>query len=262
MSEILFRDEIMQAIFSLRFDAPESESRRFHAVAEEMFDEIRRLESLLSRFIEDSDVAQINRLLNGESVIVSPETFRCLELAEDATRLTNGHFDIAYLSPSVDERLRPFSLLTKPRRIRSEVELLCIDLGGIGKGFALDHVASIPLSYGYSRVLLCADSSTMLAIDPPKNTPGWTVSVELDGESQQLELSNMAVSCSGTSVRGEHVFNVKRRGWTTQTKRCCLLDTSAAFADAFSTAAMTMDSNEIDLLYRSTDAVPQYVRPR
>ena len=238
-----FRDEIMQAFFLLRFDATESEAKRLHAVAEEMFDDIRRLEYLLSRFIEDSDVAQINRLSFGESVIVAPETFRCLELAEEATRLTDGRFDVAYLSPSVDERQRPFSLLTKPRRVRSEVESLQIDLGGIGKGFALDHVAPIPLRYGYSRVLLCADSSTMLALDPPENSPGWTVSVELDGEERQFELNNTAVSCSGTSVRGEHIFDVKRRVWITQSKRCCQLASSAALADAFSTAALTNDSS-------------------
>jgi thiamine biosynthesis lipoprotein len=122
--------------------------------------------------------------------------------------------------------------------VRSEVESLKIDLGGIGKGFALDHVASIPLLYGYSRALLCADSSTMLALDPPENTPGWEVQVELDGKEHRLELKNKAVSCSGTSVRGEHVFDVKRRIWAVPLKRCCVLAESAAMADAFSTAGL------------------------
>ena len=243
-----FRDEIMKAVFSLRFDAPESEARRLRAVAEEMFDEIRRLESLLSRFIEDSDVAQINRLSNGESVVVAPETFHCLELAEEATQLTDGYFDVAYLSSSVDGTERPFSLLTKPHRVRSEVESLQIDLGGIGKGFALDHVKPTPLSYGYSRVLLCADSSTMLALAPPENEPGWEVLVD---EHRQA-LSNKAVSCSGTSIRGEHVFDVKRRVWASQSKRCWIFALTAALADAFSTAALTMTAEEIDRLRRST----------
>lgn len=235
-----FRDEIMTAQFSVRFDASESESGRLCAVADEMFEEIHRLESLLSRFVEDSDVSQINRLSLGESVIVSQETFRCLELAEEATRLTEGHFDAAYLSPAVDGGLRPFSLLTSPHRVRSEVSSLHIDLGGIGKGFALDYVAPIPLSYGYSRVLLGADSSTMLALEPPENTSGWDVCIELDGNEQRVELSNRAVSCSGTSMRGEHIFDVKRRIWLTQTKRGYVFDSSAALSDAFSTAVLTM----------------------
>ena len=233
-----FRDEIMKAMFLFRFDAPESEVKNLRAVAEEMFDEVRRLESLLSRFIEDSDVAQINRLSHEESVIVTAETFRCLELAEEATLQTDGYFDVAYLSQPTGGTGRPFSLLTKPHRVRSEVPSLQVDLGGIGKGFALDYVASIPLVYGYSRALLCADSSTMLALDPPENELGWKVRVELDGTEHQLELSDTAISCSGTSVRGEHVFDTKRRIWGTRRKRCCLYAPSATLADALSTAGL------------------------
>ena len=111
-----FDDEIMTAQFSVRFDAPESEAKRLRAVADEMFEAIHRLESLLSRFVEDSDVAQINRLPLGESIVVSQETFRCLELAEEVTKLTEGQFDVAYLS-LVDAGTRPFSLLTSPHRV-------------------------------------------------------------------------------------------------------------------------------------------------
>ena len=244
-----FCDEIMTARFSVRFDSPESESKRLRAVAEEMFEEIHRLESLLSRFIEDSEVSQINRLAFGESVIVSQETFRCLELAEEATKLTGGQFDVAYLTP-VDAGARPFSLLMNPHRVRSEVTPLHIDLGGIGKGFALDYVAPIPLSYGYSHVLLCADSSTVLALDPPENTSGWEVFLELGGKERRVELNHRAVSCSGTSMRGEHIFDVKRRMWMGQTKRNYVFDQSAAFSDAFSTAILTMKGEE--MLFRRT----------
>jgi len=234
-----FHEEIMTAQFLVRFDAPDSEARRLRAVAEEMFDEIRRLESLLSRFIEDSDVSQINRLARGESCVVTQDTFRCLGLAEEANRLTDGHFDVAYLSSSA-EGSRPFSLLKSPCRVRSEVASLHIDLGGIGKGFALDHVSGIPLHFGYTRVLLSADSSTMLALDPPENAPGWEISIELDGKEQRVRLNNRGISCSGTSIKGEHVFDTKRQIWAAGTERCYVFDRSAAFADAFSTAALTM----------------------
>ena len=240
-----FSDEIMKAIFSFRFDAPESETECLRAVAEEMFDETRWLETLLSRFVEDSDVSQINRLSYGESIVVSSETFHCLELAEEVTRLTNGYFDVAYLSPSASGSERPFTLLYKPHRVRSEVKSLHIDLGGIGKGFALEHVSPIPLRYGYSRVLLGADSSTILALDPPDNKPGWEVHVEINGKEQSVELNNMAVSCSGTSVRGEHIFDIKRRSWILLSTRCCLLAPSATLADAFSTAGL-IDVNAIN----------------
>jgi thiamine biosynthesis lipoprotein len=198
----------------------------------------------LSRFVEDSDISQINRLSPGESVIVSQETFRCLELAEEATRLTDGYFDVAYLSPAADGTDRPFSLLTSPHRVRSQVASLHIDLGGIGKGFALDYVAPIPLNYGYSRSLLCADSSTMLALEPPENMLGWDVYIELDGKEQRIALNNRAVSCSGTSMRGAHIFDVKRRTWSAQMQRGYAFDSSAALSDALSTAALAMKGQQ------------------
>ena len=236
-----FSDEIMKAVFTFRFDASESESERLRAVVEEMFGEIRLLETRLSRFVEDSDVAQINRLSRGESVIVTAETFHCLALAEEAMQQTDGYFDAAYLSSPADGTDRPFSMLRKPHRIRSEVETLHIDLGGIGKGFALDHVTRIPLLYGYSRSLLCADTSTMLALDPPENMSGWEVYVELDGIKNRFELCGNAISCSGKSVRGEHIFDVKRRTWSAPLNRCYRVASSAAMADALSTAGLLCD---------------------
>ena len=246
----VFSDEIMDAVFSFRFDATASEAERLRAVAEEMFSEIHRLETLFSRFIEDSDVSQINRLSRGESVIIAAETFRCLALAEEATQQTKGYFDVAYRSSSCGSSScngteRPFSLLTKPHRVRSEVDSLHIDLGGIGKGFALDYVAPIPLSYGYSRALLCADSSTMLALDPPENMPYWEVSVDLDDTPHRFELNNTAISCSGTAFRGDHIFDVKRQTWGTRLKRCYLFAPSAALADALSTAGLLCDDPRV-----------------
>jgi thiamine biosynthesis lipoprotein ApbE len=103
----------------------------------------------------------------------------------------------------------------------------------------LEHVTPIPLHYGYTRVLLCADSSTILALDPPENALGWEVKVEQDGKEERVLLSSRAVSCSGTSMRGQHIFDVKSRTWIAETKRCYVFDPSAALADAFSTAALT-----------------------
>ena len=91
-----FWDTIMATQFVVIVEAPENETARVRAVAEDVFHEIRRLESLLSRFIEDSDISQINRLRIGESTIISPETHRCLELALEARRISAGYFDIAY----------------------------------------------------------------------------------------------------------------------------------------------------------------------
>ncbi|MGL4943552.1 MAG: FAD:protein FMN transferase [Thermoguttaceae bacterium] len=231
----------MHARFSVRIAAPESEVARIRSVAEEIFDEIRRLESLLSRFVEDSDIARCNRLRRGESTIVSAETYRCLVAALEAHRLTSGHFDVAYLSQQ-PASVEAFRLLTRPFRVQSLVESLRLDLGGIGKGFALDVVAAILHDYGYSRAILGADTSTFLALDPPDDAEGWSVVIERGDAQETYLLSNSAISCSGKSFRGEHIFSVSRQDYATESDRAYVTAPTATLADALSTAAMTMNA--------------------
>ena len=239
-----FSEHLMATQFTVKIEAPESDALRVRAVVEEMFDEIRRLESLLSRFVEDSDVARINRLCRGETIIISQETHRCLTLAQEAMMASNGHFSPAYLSLPQENMENAFTLLSKPSRVRSETESLHIDLGAIGKGFALDLVANIPQSYGYDTFLLCADTSTILAVNPPDHV-GWPVMPDGMSEDHVIVLNNNAISCSGKSVRGEHIYHTGHHAFCADRQRVCVLAKSATFADAFSTAAMNMTPDEL-----------------
>jgi len=234
-----FWDTIMATRFSVIVEAPADDAGRVCAVAEEAFLEIRRLESLLSRFIEDGEISQINRLRHGETIIVSPETHRCLELARQAKRMTQGHFDAAYLSEGVSHEGEAFALLSRPFQVVSLAESLQIDLGGIGKGFALEQVREIFVRYGYTKAMLCADGSTIFALDPPHDAKGWPVQWEF----QVLELANESISCSGKTVRGEHIFDTRKREYVTIRDRVYVRTPSPALADALSTAAMTMSKD-------------------
>jgi len=240
-----FWDTIMATQFSVIVEAPQIEAGRVRAVAEEVFDEMRRLESLLSRFIEDSEISQINRLGNGELTVISPETHRCLELAMEAKRSTWGYFDIAYPSEDTSEGGDAFALLARPLLVVSLAKTLHLDLGGIGKGFAMERGRAILLRYGYSKALLSAGDSTVLALEPPHGMKGWPVQLELSDDDQietieTLELENEALSCSGKTVRGEHIFDIRQRKYATTRNRIYVRMPSPALSDAFSTAAMTM----------------------
>ena len=243
-----FWDTMMATRFSVIVEAPDCEADRVRAVAEELFDEMRRLESLLSSFIEDSEISQINRIAVGESTVVSPETYRCFELALEAKRSTWGYFDIAYLSEGVPDGGEAFALLAKPLRVVSSAKTLHLDLGGIGKGFALEHGREVLLRYGYPKALLSAGDSTVLAMEPPHGTKGWTVQLELGGQTETLKLANEALSCSGKSVRGEHIFDTRQRKYATNRNRIYVRMSSPALSDALSTAAMTIPDDLFERL--------------
>ena len=235
-----FWDTIMATQFVVMIEAPVNEGGRARAAAEEVFFEIRRLESLLSRFVEESEISQINRLRFGEEIIVSPETHRCLKLALEAERLSRGHFNVAYLSEGITGGQEAFALLSRPCRVVSQAETLQLDPGGIGKGFALEQTSGILVRYGYPKAILCADTSTIFALDPPHGSQGWPVQWEPDGGTETVELANEAISCSGKTVRGEHIFDTRQRQYATKRDRVHVRMPSPALADALSTAAMTM----------------------
>jgi thiamine biosynthesis lipoprotein len=234
-------DDLMATQFLLQVEVAAEESKRVQSVCEEFFEEVRHLELLLSRFVEDSDVSRINRLHIGESAVVSPETFQCLTTAVEVSQLTGGHFDIAYRSAR-PAGVKPFTLLTRPHRVLAQINDLNLDLGGIGKGFALDYGSRILLSHGYDRALLCSGTSTILALSPPHNSQGWEVVLDLPNEQQTLCLAHHAVSCSGKSVRGEHIFNPLTQSYVTESERLWVQAETATIADALSTAFMTINS--------------------
>lgn len=127
-----------------------------------------RLEGLLSRFLEGSDVWRINRAAGGEAVPVAPETLQVLRHAEAFSELTNGCFDVTVaplmdawdhrraLVPDEDAIARARALVDYRSvtlyRMRRAVSLKkpgqAIDLGGIAKGFAGDRMMDVFRRHG------------------------------------------------------------------------------------------------------------------
>ena len=84
---------------------------------------------------------------------------------------------------------------------------LQIDLGAIGKGFALDRMADLLRDWDCESFLLVAGGSSILAGDPPKDAPGWSCGLGDDNASQRLLLKHASLSGSGLTVKGEHILD-------------------------------------------------------
>ena len=159
--------------------------------------EFHRLEALLSRFREDSELSRLNR---EGSLDAGPDLMRVLELALEACERTGGRFD-----PTVHDAVvaagydRSFELvvvdseepaaLAAPGRgsVRtdgSRVELgegVRIDLGGIGKGYAAERAAEMLALAGNCLVSAGGDIAT--------RGGSWPVGVETAAGRLTLELS-------------------------------------------------------------------------
>jgi len=210
------------------------------------FDEIDRIELCLSRFIESSDISRINLFAAEEPVRVSLETFECLQFAARICTETYGAFDVTRVHGGMDNVEFDKALITVALKDAD----MSLDLGGIGKGFALDKAAEMLSEWSVETALIHAGDSTVLAIGAPPGEDGWRVSVgsgadEPDGP-EEIMLCDRAVSGSGTSVRGQHIIDPETGRPAEGPIRAWASCPSATVSDALSTAFMVMSSEEVE----------------
>ena len=236
------------------------------------FDEIDRLERLFSRFDPSSEISRIGRIAAGETLRIGLETAEVLGLAAFVQSETGGAFDINYLGATrtagtagarAKRSPRP---LTKLLRIgtdgrgfeatrlgpkgRSRLEL---DLGAVGKGYALDAALGVLHDWDVGNVLLHAGTSTALAEGPgPGGTgpgQGWPVGTGSgpDGTSGpgRVLLLKRALSGSGTEVKGAHIIDPRTGRPAAGHAAAWASHPSAAAADALSTAFMVMSTEDV-----------------
>jgi len=248
-----YEHEAMKTVFSLSIiEGDPVLARDSVRSAIQLLDQI---ENCLSRYIEGSDVWQINHMKTGQSIFISELSYDCIRLGLEAREQTGGLFDITLGRQIEHQKSREDSpqpelaglLQIDPARPR--VHCLEagreIDLGGIGKGYALDCMAARLKEWGIRAALLSAGSSTQLAF----GEKAWQIQLEGESSNQVVQLKNQAISASGTRIQGAHILYPGSDGQRPQPHACVrVLDDSATAADVWSTATMLMTKEEINAL--------------
>jgi thiamine biosynthesis lipoprotein len=216
------------------------------------WDVIDRLENQLSRFIDTSDIARINCLAAGETLYLNEDTHRCLLLGLQAYTETNGLFDIT-LGTRIEHR-KSGAIGPPPEPVGRVIihpdiaAVTCaepgrvIDLGGIGKGYALDRAREVLADWGAEDALVAAGASSMLAFGPS----AWPV--ELTGRSDCMEvlLTNNSLSASGTIIQGDHIVHPGGDWMMSENfnKHVWILAETASAAEVASTTLMLVSPDE------------------
>lgn len=249
---VKFAHEAMKTTFHLRM--PEGNAQRQRNVAKVCFEELDRLESLLSRFVEGSDVSQINHMQAGDSLFVSEECHACLLQALQLYQETGGLFDVT-LGARIEhlkkgregetpEILGNLTVAPDQPLIVCDAPGREIDLGGIGKGFALDRLQQILVDWEIESALISAGASTQLA----HGRLAWPLDLSGDHNFVRIDLHREALSVSGVGVQGNHIVHPdadREPGDGLSYKRAWLTAPTAAEADAWSTAVMLMTDAQI-----------------
>lgn len=199
-------------------------------LAEAALDLVDRLELQMTVYRDDSEISRLNREAHQRPVEVEPRLFRLLEAAVELSRATGGCYDVASgaLSeawgfvkgprrvPSPDElasaRERTGSHLLRldpaRRTIQFERPGVVVNLGSIGKGFALDRVGELIQRHWWPMPgLVHAGRSSLLAIGSPPDDFGgrWKIAVRnpIDPERPLgvLHLRNRGLGTSGLAYQ-------------------------------------------------------------
>lgn len=258
-----------------------AEDRSCMEAAHLALNRVQELEARLSYFREDSDLGRINRLAAEGPLEVGPDCVDVLSQALDHCRATAGAFDIS-ASPlwrcwgfhrrkgrmpspkEISEALRHvdyrrIDLDAKKGTVRLNRPGMEINLGSIGKGYALDQAAAVLQKSGLSAALLHAGHSSMLAWgDSGSPHSGWNVEIAHpwlpDTAVARVRLRNQALATSGLNQqffehggkRYGHILD-PRTGWPVENRALAsVVAPEAARADALATAFFVLSSSEID----------------
>ncbi len=163
---------------------------------EKAFQEIVRLDNLLSNYKPDSALSNLNRSAHFHAERVPSDLYRVIDQAVQFSRLSDGKFDITIAplvnlwkaalrgegTPSRAQQEEVRSCvgyekieLTPPDEISFRSSCLQLDLGAIGKGYAVDRAAEVLHSLGIRDAMVNAGGSTIFAMGSPPDQTGWLV---------------------------------------------------------------------------------------
>ncbi len=218
----------------------------------------------------DSELSRVNARAATQAVSVSPELFAVLEQAQQIAAETDGSFDVT-IRPVADL----WGFIGKEHRLPTEAELqavrprvgfrkveldapqravrfrepgVSIDLGGIGKGVAVDMAVAKLRSLGVTNAMVKAGGDLRVMGAPPGKA-FWTVQLEdphKRGERVAIPLRDAALSTSGNyenffefaGRRYSHILD-PRTGLPVQgVAACTVIAPTCAESDAWATACV------------------------
>ncbi len=254
------------------------------SVSEAVFGEISRLEAQLSFYRETSDISELNRLAALRPVIVEPRLFALLERAKFLSEATGGAFD-----PTVAPLMRCWGFVgasgQMPERkaieaarelvgmhhvhldkaastVRFDREGVQLDLGAIGKGYAVECAVDLLREYEITSALLHGGTSTVYALGSPTDAEAWTIALQKPYDAgEEAYLTQLTLQDAALSVSAPHgkwfAANGKRYGHVLDPRTgypvgrillASLVTASPTDSDALSTALLTLGKEGLSLL--------------
>jgi thiamine biosynthesis lipoprotein len=258
-------EELMDTFFTITVysDKPETAET---AIAE-AFGNIKKIESELSVYSEDSELARLNR----NKMLESPSEDLKINIGRSLyySNLSDGAFDITVLpildlyarsfietnsAPSGEEINKELKKVDYKRVIIKEKEIKIgddqsITLGGIAKGYAVEKAIEILKRHNITMALVDASGNMRALGKKPEGV--WNVAMEdprdMNNYITIIPMDNNAVSTSGDyeryfddKMKYHHIINPKTGYSATELISVTIVTDNAFDADALSTAVFVL----------------------
>jgi thiamine biosynthesis lipoprotein len=247
--------------------------------------EMERVDRDMSTYKPDSEVSQVNAQAAKGPMKISAELFELLTTALEYSRITGGAFDITYASvgfmydfrarqkpteqqiksllPAVN--YRHVVLDEKNRTVRFTQSGVRIDLGGIGKGHAVDRGITILKSLGIEHALVTAGGDSRIIGD--RFGKPWIIGIRhpdnKDKVIAKIPLADTAISTSGDyeryfdedGKRYHHIIDPRTGHSASKVRSATILADTATRTDGLSKTAFVLGAEAAMKIYNQLEDV-------
>ena len=248
------------------------DSAHAQTAARAAFARIAELDAALSDYRVDGALAELAAAAGQEPVRVGDDLLHVLNVALDLARETDGAFDPTAGALSVlwrearrSGRLpaatdveaararvgwRHVVIDTVARTVRLTTPGMRLDLGAIGKGYAVDEALVVLREHGVARALVSLGGE-IGASGPPPDTDGWRVALDdAGGAPDTVRVANAVISSSGDTeqfleidgVRYSHVVDPRTGMPLTHRVGATVIAPASVTADGYATTVTVLDS--------------------
>jgi thiamine biosynthesis lipoprotein len=269
-------------------DTAASGNESIDAVIEEM----KRIDVAMSTYRKDSEVSKVNDRAALEDVVITQDLFDLLTTALEYSRITEGAFDITYASVGylydfrhnvrpTDKQIhdalpginyRHVILDAKKHTVHFTQPGVRIDLGGIGKGHAVDRSIALLQARGVQHALVQAGGDSRIIGD--RFGQPWIIGIRHPDRKNEviarMPLEDAAMSTSGDyeryfdekGVRYHHIIDPKTGDSARKVRSATIIATTATQTDGLSKTAFVLGAEKaIEIYNRMQDVDAVIVKP-
>jgi thiamine biosynthesis lipoprotein len=254
--------------------------------------DMRRIDDLMSHYKPESQLSKINQHAAEAPVVVDKELFDLIKLSTHYSEITEGAFDITYASvgylynypnhvrpteeqiqaalPAVNWRNMKFD--DAHHSVFFEHKGMRIDLGGIGKGYAVDHGIEILQKRGIQHAVVTAGGDSRIIGDHMGRA--WLVAIRHPDDPNKvvtrIPLSDAAMSTSGdyeryfdeNGVRYHHIIDPRTGHSASKVRSATIIGPTATQTDGMSKTAFVLGAEKtLEIINRMPEYDAVFVKP-